>query len=97
MDEKRARLLELLRAELEDREEQRQYRWAVEQYTRPADAAPAPAKAPAEQGEYLDTRAAAALLGVSVKGLEAMRARGNGPPFIRVGNRVRYRRSDLLK
>jgi hypothetical protein len=45
--------------------------------------------------EYLDTKAAATLLGVSPKGLEAMRARGEGPPFIRVGRRVRYVASEL--
>lgn len=54
----------------------------------PAAAAPA---AP----EYLTTRQAAALLGVSAKGLEAMRARGEGPPFIRVGRKVRYVASAL--
>lgn len=53
-----------------------------------ASAAPAPP-------EYLDTRAAAALLGVSVKTLEALRSRGTGPPFVRVGRSVRYRLEDL--
>lgn len=51
--------------------------------------------APAEP-EYLDTKQAAALLGVSVKGLEGLRARGTGPPFLRVGRHIRYRRADLL-
>jgi hypothetical protein len=45
--------------------------------------------------EYLTTKEAAALLGVTPKGLEAMRARGDGPAFIRVGRRVRYVASAL--
>lgn len=60
----------------------------------PANDVPAP-DAPAP--EYLTTREAAALLGVSVKGLEALRARSEGPPFIRLGRAVRYRRDDLLR
>ena len=45
--------------------------------------------------EYLTTRQAAELLGLSVKGLEAMRARGDGPRYIRVGHRVRYPASEF--
>jgi len=60
----------------------------------PVPSAASVAAAP-ELPEYLDTKEAAALLGVGVKGLESMRARGKGPPFVRVGPRVRYRRSDL--
>lgn len=56
-----------------------------------APAAP-PSAAPAE---YLTTREAADLLRVHYKTLEAQRARGEGPPFVRIGHRVRYRRSDL--
>jgi hypothetical protein len=55
---------------------------------------PAPERAPVPP-EYLTTKQAAALLGVSAKGLEAMRARGEGPAFIRVGRRVRYLASEL--
>jgi hypothetical protein len=51
----------------------------------------------ADQAEYLTTRQAAALLGVSVKGLEALRARGEGPSFIRVGHAVRYATTDLRR
>jgi excisionase family DNA binding protein len=59
-------------------------------------AAPAPEPdRPVTAPEYLTTVEAAALLGVTVKGLEALRARGEGPPFIRVGRAVRYRRDDL--
>jgi excisionase family DNA binding protein len=60
---------------------------AVTNGTLPAAAAPAP--------EYLTTVEAAALLGVSVEGLEALRARGEAPPFVRAGHAVRYRRDDL--
>jgi hypothetical protein len=62
----------------------------------PTPVAPAALVAAApELPEYLDAKEAAALLGVSVKRLQGMRARGKGPPFVRVGRRVRYRRSDL--
>jgi len=62
----------------------------------PVAATPSPAP-PASGPEYLTTAEAAELLGVTVKGLEGMRTRGKGPPFIRVGGRVRYCVSDLLK
>lgn len=45
--------------------------------------------------EYLTTREAAKLLGVTVGGLEGMRANGIGPKYVKVGRRVRYRPSDL--
>ncbi|HET9954536.1 MAG TPA: helix-turn-helix domain-containing protein, partial [Polyangiaceae bacterium] len=57
---------------------------------------PLGAEAPAPSQEFLSTREAAALLGVTVKGLEAMRAKGRGPKFTRVGKVVRYRRTDLV-
>jgi hypothetical protein len=68
------------------------------------DVTPAPALAdpqtPADTRgsapEYVDTAEAARILGVSVKTLEALRARGKPPPYTRVGRRIRYRRSDLL-
>lgn len=57
---------------------------------------PAKYEAPKAAGpEYLSTAEAAALLGMTVKGLEGMRAKGTGPKFFRVGGRIRYRRSDL--
>lgn len=61
------------------------------------DATSAPANdAPAEPGpEFLTTRQAAALLGVSVKHLEGLRARGAGPLFMRVGHAVRYPAAEL--
>lgn len=36
------------------------------------------------------------LLGLSVRTLESLRVRGDGPPFIKLGRAVRYRRSDGL-
>src|SRR5262245_55179156 len=93
------RLLELLESELEARDADRQYAHALERFTCPAPSkAPAPAQ-PVEQppAEYVGTREAAALLGVSVATLEALRARGKGPPFIRVGRRVRYSIAELRK
>lgn len=47
----------------------------------------------------LDTRSAAAALGLSVRTLEGFRSRGGGPPFVKVGagprSAVRYRADDL--
>ena len=47
------------------------------------------------EAEFMDTRAAAAWLGLSHRTLEGYRVSGGGPEFHRFGNRVRYRRSDL--
>ena len=38
---------------------------------------------------------ASKLVGVSVSSLHKMRMRGDGPPYAKVGQRVRYRPSDL--
>jgi hypothetical protein len=48
--------------------------------TRPVDAEP----------EYVGTRDAARLLGISARTLEGLRLRGEGPPCIRIGRRVLY-------
>lgn len=56
----------------------------------------APQDAPQPSPDLLDTRQAAELLGMSVGGLENMRAKGIGPKYIRVGRAIRYRRSDLI-
>ena len=37
----------------------------------------------------------AELLAVSVSALAQMRSQGDGPAFVKVGTRVRYRRTDL--
>lgn len=58
--------------------------------------AASPTTAPAAAlPEYLTTAQAAAMLGMSRKGLEQLRARGGGPPFVRVGKAVRYPRGTL--
>ena len=44
---------------------------------------------------YLDTRQAAAYLGLSSRMLRTMRAEGEGPPYARAGRRVIYDRFDL--
>lgn len=44
---------------------------------------------------YLNTRQAAALLGVSRRTLESYRVKGGGPPFLSYFNRIRYLRGDL--
>lgn len=60
---------------------------------RSASAAPAPAAV--APPEYLTTAEAAVLLGVSVRTLEALRAEGRGPRFVRVGRAVRYPRDTV--
>ena len=44
---------------------------------------------------YLNTREAAAILGISERTLERCRGRGEGPPFRKLGRSVRYAQSDL--
>jgi hypothetical protein len=39
---------------------------------------------------------AADLLGLSTRTLQAWRSRNLGPPFVRAGRAIRYRRRDLL-
>jgi hypothetical protein len=63
----------------------RAQRAAVDLAAPPANDAPAPA-AP----EYVGTRDAARLLGISARTLEGLRARGEGPPHTRIGRRVLY-------
>ena len=45
----------------------------------------------------LSTAEAAALLALSDRTLKRYRYEGSGPPFLRLGGRVRYTRADLLK
>src|SRR4051812_39775906 len=46
--------------------------------------------------EAVDTREAARITGRPVSTLETMRVRGGGPPFLKHGRCVRYRRGDLF-
>lgn len=48
-----------------------------------------------EYDELLNQESVAKIINTTTKFLEARRCRGGGPPFIRVGRLVRYRRSDL--
>lgn len=43
----------------------------------------------------IDEIEASARIGVPVSSLQKMRMRGNGPPFAKIGQRVRYRVADL--
>ena len=45
--------------------------------------------------EFLTTPEAAQYLGMSRQWLEIARHRGNGPPYIKLGRAVRYKRSVL--
>lgn len=51
----------------------------------------------ASESEYVDTREAASMLGISPRTLEGLRARGLGPAHVRIGRAVRYRRDDLRR
>ena len=46
---------------------------------------------------FFDTRRAANYLGLSPRTLDGYRVSGAGPAFHRFGNRVSYRRSDLVE
>jgi hypothetical protein len=43
----------------------------------------------------IDEQAASALIGVPVSSLQKMRMRGDGPPYAKLGNRVRYQPESL--
>ena len=45
---------------------------------------------------FVTTADAAKITTLAVSTLENMRVRGGGPPFVKLGRRVVYRRSDLL-
>ena len=51
--------------------------------------------------QFLDEYAAAKLVGLTHRSLQAMRYDGNGPDFVKLGNNprspIRYGRSDLIK
>ena len=49
----------------------------------------------ASHGERLNNREAADYLGLKAATLNKWRCHGDGPPFIKVGRLIRYRRSDL--
>lgn len=49
----------------------------------------------ASQAAYLDTRQAAELTGISTVTLERWRVDGVGPPYVKLGRLVKYRRVDL--
>lgn len=51
--------------------------------------------ATAQRHEYMDTRQAAAYLGISINTLNCWRSRREGPPFVKIGGNVRYRLVDL--
>ena len=48
-----------------------------------------------EAPEFLDKRGLCALLAISSVTATKWRAKAKGPPFIKVGRLVRYRRSDV--
>ncbi|MGA8758009.1 MAG: helix-turn-helix domain-containing protein [Stellaceae bacterium] len=51
--------------------------------------------ATAARHEYMDTREAAGYLGISANTLNCWRSRREGPPFCKIGGKVRYRLADL--
>jgi excisionase family DNA binding protein len=49
----------------------------------------------AEPGELLTEAQVARLLAVSLSTMKRLRASGDGPPFLRIGRAIRYRREDV--
>lgn len=49
------------------------------------------------KGGLLDTAGASALLGCSPGALVRFRVERRGPPYVRVGRLIRYRRIDLVR
>lgn len=47
------------------------------------------------QTAYLDTRQVSELTGISTVTLERWRVDGAGPPYVKLGRLVKYRRADL--
>ena len=60
-----------------------------------ADRPKAAAATVEEWPEYLDTVAAAALIGVSKQSMALWRSKGTGPAYAKVGGTVRYSRDAL--
>jgi len=56
----------------------------------------APTDSPTDPELAIDTPWAARLLGLANITLHQIRARGEGPPFFRIGRTVRYRLGDVL-
>ena len=48
-----------------------------------------------DPGELLSTEVLAQLLGVKIQWLTLARRKQNGPPFLRLGTQIRYRRRDV--
>lgn len=59
--------------------------------TRPEPTTPAD-----DPDAHLREQAAAVITGLSVRTLQGYRSRGGGPPYVRIGTAVRYRRGSLL-
>ena len=49
------------------------------------------------QGQLLNTEAASALLGCTPAALVKFRTERRGPPYVKVGRLIRYRRLDLVR
>jgi len=60
------------------------------------NAEPAGRPIPRDPDVLLFGAEAAYLAGLSVRTFEALRLKGGGPPFVKLGRAVRYRRSDVL-
>lgn len=78
---------------------QRRARRTARAQRTPAPAPPPPHKdepsATEDERTVLPTEHAATYLGLSPKTLETLRTRGGGPPFLKLGRRVVYRKADL--
>jgi predicted DNA-binding transcriptional regulator AlpA len=61
-----------------------------------ASDAPQANHTPADLETAIDSRQTARMLGLSPVTLQQIRARGEGPPFFRIGRTVRYRLGDVI-
>ena len=50
-----------------------------------------------KKDQYLTEKKVAELTGFSVKYLQKLRHRGEGPPYIKIGRSIRYKWSDVVK
>ena len=63
---------------------------------KPAEATPDLRRESAELETAINSRVSARILGLSPVTLQQFRARGDGPPFFRIGRTVRYRLGDVI-
>jgi excisionase family DNA binding protein len=56
-----------------------------------------PRQIPSDPDALLSETEVSDLFGISMRTLQAWRMKSGGPPFVRLGRVIRYRRQDLVK